>query len=77
MEKEKYRFDGTLEFLKMFESMLSSRKKVALFDNYTNAKNDIIFEIISHNKDIKSEVFFNIIFHLEQICDIEEYFNKL
>lgn len=75
--KEKFRFDGLVTFLNIYRNELKSKKLVALFDNYEDAKNQIVYGICEGNENFTIEDLNRLIQEVEQITDIQEYFNEL
>ena len=78
MAKEgKFNPEGTLSFLNLFLASLKTKKLVALFDKYEDAKTDVIMEFINSNHDLEPEIFHDIVKEFEGMMYLERWFNEL
>lgn len=71
-----YNFSGLVQFLNIFKNELGSRKRIAQFDSYKTAKEDILMELASVNKISYSDLV-ELLSYIEKVTDIELYFNEL
>jgi len=71
-----YRPMGAMEFLKAFHNEITIKKLVALFDNYHEAKSDLLLDF-SMRFELDISDMQNVIEGWEQICDMESWFDEL
>ena len=75
-KKEKYRPVGTLKFLNHFLDLMTTKKLVALFSDYEEAKQDIILELCA-NSDVEISEVENLVANFEEFTDMQEWWDDL
>lgn len=73
----KYSFEGFIKLITLYKYMLETKKTVALYSEYEHAKEDAIYELLQHNKGMDEGDLFTAIEKIEQICNVEEYFDSI
>lgn len=76
-QEAKFRFEGLLFFLDRYKQELISKKCVALFSDYEKAKEQIIYSMCDNQSNFEPSDLFELINGIEQIADINEFFNEL
>lgn len=72
-----YKPTGYVQVCELYLERLKTKKLIALFSNFLEAKNDIIFEFSLEFDNDNFEAIKEVINHFELIADTEEYFNEL
>ena len=74
--ENKVKVEGYQTLLNVYINNLFSRKIIANFKEYKNAKSDVLIEIANSN-DIDLDLLNELINHTEKVVDFEEWFNNV
>lgn len=79
MQDKEINPNGFIKLCELFMQELITRKKIALFDDYNVAKNDVLMELKNKSRD--DDEYCNAIDHIiavfEKTTYVEEWFNEM
>lgn len=68
--------EGYNQLITIMLERLKTKKLVALFNNFKEAENDVLFELYGENKG-KEDMICDIWIHYKQMADVEHWFENL
>lgn len=68
--------EGYIQTIQTILNMLKTKKLVALFNDFKETENDVLFELYGNHKGME-EMILDIWNHYKQMADVEHWFKNL